>query len=271
MADQLVNYTAIRSRTTRTGRSEWLQAWLDGETPDQHPRTAGLSAPHLFYAVVIYRQSNENVEWRSVRRCAAYGSDPSRCRRTSDVVWQYGCLVPPRQTHSKQPSKPLKPKIATVTEPLELSIARRGRPRHRITLHHNRCGKINAAHRRGIAQRPRATFFGNSSLYGLLLSNTSRAELHHFCMTWLAELISYDNQQNSDLLDTLRTYFSNNGNTALTAKELRIHRNTLAYRLNRIAEITCLDLDDADVRLNLHLALKAREVLGLGGSAGNLQ
>ncbi|MBX3065418.1 MAG: helix-turn-helix domain-containing protein [Anaerolineae bacterium] len=122
-----------------------------------------------------------------------------------------------------------------------------------------------------LQHQPRATFFGNSSLYGLLLSNTSRAELHHFCMTWLAELISYDNQQNSDLLDTLRTYFSNNGNTALTAKELRIHRNTLAYRLNRIAEITCLDLDDADVRLNLHLALKAREVLGLGGSAGNLQ
>ncbi len=80
-------------------------------------------------------------------------------------------------------------------------------------------------------------------------------------MTWLAELISYDEQQHSELLDTLSTYFANNGNTALTAKELKIHRNTLAYRLNRIAEITCLDLDDADVRLNLHLALKAREVL----------
>jgi len=80
-------------------------------------------------------------------------------------------------------------------------------------------------------------------------------------MTWLSDLIAYDDDQHSELLDTLNTYFGNNGNTALTAKELKIHRNTLAYRLNRIAEITCLDLDDADVRLNLHLALKAREVL----------
>jgi purine catabolism regulator len=107
----------------------------------------------------------------------------------------------------------------------------------------------------------RATFFGNSSLYNLLLSLKNPAELQRFCMTWLADLIDYDLQQHSDLLETLQTYFANNGNTALTAKELKIHRNTLAYRLNRIAEITRLDLDDADVRLNLHLALKARELL----------
>jgi len=106
-----------------------------------------------------------------------------------------------------------------------------------------------------------STFFGNSSLYGLLLSLKNPGELRRFCMTWLADLIEYDEQQHSELLDTLRTYFANNGNTALTAKELKIHRNTLAYRLNRIAEITCLDLDDADVRLNLHLALKVREIL----------
>jgi purine catabolism regulator len=47
----------------------------------------------------------------------------------------------------------------------------------------------------------------------------------------------------------------------LTAKELNIHRNTLVYRLNRIAEITQLDMDDANVHLNLRLALKANHLL----------
>lgn len=47
----------------------------------------------------------------------------------------------------------------------------------------------------------------------------------------------------------------------LTAKELNIHRNTLVYRLNRISEITQLDMDDANVHLNLHLALKAHHLL----------
>ncbi|MCC7207316.1 MAG: helix-turn-helix domain-containing protein [Anaerolineae bacterium] len=112
-----------------------------------------------------------------------------------------------------------------------------------------------------LGKAPCATFFGNSSLFTLLRSLRNPNELSRFCDSWLADLVAYDERQHSDLLVTLRTYFANNGNTALTAKELRIHRNTLAYRLNRIAEITHLDLEDADVRLNLHLALKALEVI----------
>lgn len=116
-----------------------------------------------------------------------------------------------------------------------------------------------------LRMQARSTFFGNSSLFGLLRSLKNPDELERFCTNWLGDLVAYDARQHSDLLDTLRAYFANNGNTALTAKELRIHRNTLAYRLNRIAEITRLDLEDADVRLNLHLALKAREVLTASG------
>ena len=42
---------------------------------------------------------------------------------------------------------------------------------------------------------------------------------------------------------------------------LNIHRNTLVYRLSRITEIIQLDMDDSNVRLNLHLALKAYRML----------
>jgi len=41
-----------------------------------------------------------------------------------------------------------------------------------------------------------------------------------------------------------------------------VHRNTLFYRMNRIAEITGLDLNQPDVRLAVHLSLKIHRLLG---------
>ena len=44
-----------------------------------------------------------------------------------------------------------------------------------------------------------------------------------------------------------------------TSKALFIHRNTLEYRLNRIAELTGLDLGNFDDRLLLYIALQLDE------------
>jgi purine catabolism regulator len=46
-----------------------------------------------------------------------------------------------------------------------------------------------------------------------------------------------------------------------SAARLHIHRNTLTYRLEQIAAITQLDIDDPDARFSLQLALKLRPVL----------
>lgn len=99
-------------------------------------------------------------------------------------------------------------------------------------------------------------FFGDLSLYELLLGVSDPTSLADFCAHWLSSLIRYDEQHHTDLLPTLSAYFENNGNMARTAHLLNIHRNTLVYRLGRITEILQLDMDDSNVRLNLHLALK---------------
>lgn len=104
-------------------------------------------------------------------------------------------------------------------------------------------------------------FFGDLSLSELLIHVQDYEQLYRFCLDWLSDILNYDKQNNSDLLVTMSVYFSNNGNMAATAKQLNVHRNTLVYRLNRIAEITQLDMDDADVQLNLHLAIKAYNLL----------
>jgi len=110
-------------------------------------------------------------------------------------------------------------------------------------------------------------FFGDLSLYELLLGVADPNLLESFCDHWLAPLTRYDEQHNTDLLPTLNAYFNNNGNMARTAHVLNIHRNTLVYRLGRITEIIQLDMDDSNVRLNLHLALKVRRLLETPGAA----
>ncbi|HEV7536401.1 MAG TPA: helix-turn-helix domain-containing protein, partial [Acidimicrobiia bacterium] len=62
---------------------------------------------------------------------------------------------------------------------------------------------------------------------------------------------------------TLSTYLECGGNYDETADSLAIHRSTLRYRLQRIREVSGLDLGDVDSRFNLHAATRAWRVLGL--------
>ena len=78
----------------------------------------------------------------------------------------------------------------------------------------------------------------------------------------MGRLIAHDEKQGGDLVATLDVFFSCHGNLSQTAAQLHIHRNTLTYRLDRIAAITRFDLGDPDARFSLQLALKLRPVVG---------
>ncbi|MDR7343164.1 carbohydrate diacid regulator [Pantoea alhagi] len=73
----------------------------------------------------------------------------------------------------------------------------------------------------------------------------------------LAKLKAMDN--NGLLRRTLISWFSHNVQPSATARSLFIHRNTLEYRLNRISELTGLDLGNFDDRLLLYVALQLDE------------
>lgn len=76
----------------------------------------------------------------------------------------------------------------------------------------------------------------------------------------LGALEAHDDERGSDLLQTLAGYLAAGGSTTGAAALLGVHRNTLAYRLTRIGELTGGNLDDADTRLALGLALKIRQL-----------
>lgn len=75
-------------------------------------------------------------------------------------------------------------------------------------------------------------------------------------------LIAYDRKRGGELMVTLEAYLAEGGNGQQTARHLHIHRSTLNYRLERIADVCEANLSDPLVRLNLYLALKAQQLAG---------
>jgi sugar diacid utilization regulator len=71
----------------------------------------------------------------------------------------------------------------------------------------------------------------------------------------ISPLEVYDREHNSDLTHTLRVFFAANANASEAADRLFLHRNSLAYRLARVQELTGLDLKDHRARLALQLGL----------------
>jgi DNA-binding PucR family transcriptional regulator len=101
----------------------------------------------------------------------------------------------------------------------------------------------------------------------ILAVEGNAGEVERLITQWLDELIKYDQAHGADLVPTLATYLDRGGKYDETAEALSIHRNTLRYRLSRIAEISGHDLADTETRLNLHLATRAWR-LRVGPAAG---
>ncbi|HBQ94212.1 MAG: helix-turn-helix domain-containing protein [Firmicutes bacterium] len=58
-----------------------------------------------------------------------------------------------------------------------------------------------------------------------------------------------------ELLWTLQVYLDCNGQVREAAKRLYVHRNTLAYRLERLQDLLGCDLKELDTIIDLRLAL----------------
>jgi purine catabolism regulator len=98
--------------------------------------------------------------------------------------------------------------------------------------------------------------FNSLEIYQLLAQLEDLPAVRRFCDQIAGPLVNYDKEHNSSLVETANAYFNHHGNVSQTAEALYIHRNTLLYRLDRIQELSGQDLDRADMRMALHLALK---------------
>ena len=112
--------------------------------------------------------------------------------------------------------------------------------------------------------------FEETGAYRLLLPAMSEdpAELQRFYAETVAPLVAYDEQYETELVTTLETFLDADGNVAGTAARLYTHRHTVRYRLERVRDLTGLDVASTDGREKLGLGLKAMRVLGIAAPEG---
>ena len=108
-----------------------------------------------------------------------------------------------------------------------------------------------------------STFEGTGTyklLFRVLQENPE--ELESFYRETLEPVVRYDSRYSTELVQTLVTYLGNDASTVRTASDLYAHRHTIRYRLDRVGELTGLDVDKSEDRERLTLGIKAMQLLG---------
>jgi sugar diacid utilization regulator len=96
-------------------------------------------------------------------------------------------------------------------------------------------------------------------LFRALISDPE--EVRSFYRDTVEPLVRYDDQYRSDLLGTLEEYLASDCNMNATARAIFAHRHTVAYRLERVKELTGLDPQISEDRERLGLGIKAYRIL----------
>jgi sugar diacid utilization regulator len=120
-------------------------------------------------------------------------------------------------------------------------------------------------HEAGLALRLQKTLLPGSGaceypklgVFRMLAAIPDLTDVNGFVREWIGSLLDYDARKGAELVHTLTQYLEHGGNYDATAAKLSVHKSTLKYRLQRIRELTGLELNDPDVHFNLQLATRA--------------
>jgi purine catabolism regulator len=274
-AIELAKNRAIASAVEQA-RGDWVQMWLSGAPTDDdllstRAQQAGFD-PQAFFVVSVFRAITDNGQALPLESLISLVRDDMVRRQVPGAVGQYVDVIVAlypldNNTDMKRVRTQIdevRAQLATRT-PSGLVATGISRPTQSLSglrdAYREAKDAVSIAYELG--DKEKTTFYGDLKLYQLLLALKDRSlpHLRRFHAEILGPLVEHDTRKQSDLIRTLEGFFHANGNLAKAAENLDVHRNTLVYRLERIAELTDLDLDDADNRLILHLALKIERVL----------
>lgn len=105
--------------------------------------------------------------------------------------------------------------------------------------------------------------FEKLGIYIIFSQSHLNEELLSFYNSTLRVLVEYDRKSNSELVKSLKVFFSVNGNLKKMSEILFAHYNTILYRINRIQEITGTNLKSEYDRYDLQTALRIMNILEL--------
>jgi sugar diacid utilization regulator/putative methionine-R-sulfoxide reductase with GAF domain len=120
---------------------------------------------------------------------------------------------------------------------------------------------LAAAHRLG---GQNVFLYEELGIVRLLLGSGDDPDLQTFIDEVTAPLIAYDQDSDGSLIRTLRAFFDADCSQRVAAERLFVHHKTLRYRLERIKQLTGLDLSRHEDRMRADFALRLLQVNGGG-------
>lgn len=104
-------------------------------------------------------------------------------------------------------------------------------------------------------------YYSDLGIYRILMGVEDKEIISEYYNYTLRPLVEYDNANDSDLTKVLRCYLENDGSVKKTSDEMYVHRNTINYKLGKIADLLQMDLSSLNTRLELLLAFKLSDML----------
>lgn len=102
--------------------------------------------------------------------------------------------------------------------------------------------------------------YDDYALYHFIDIRAALADIKKLLHPAIFTLVEYDRTNNTSYLYTLNAYFLSSRNIPATAKKLHLHRNSMFYRLEKIQELTSVDLNDSNSLLHIELSFKLMEL-----------
>jgi len=154
----------------------------------------------------------------------------------------------------------LRSALATAHGPVRAAASRRSSVGSlRRAFHEARCALEATSLSDGDA--PGVASYEDLGAFTLLLSLQDEDALRLYSDGLLDPIERTEGEYGGELLRSLEAYIEHNGNWERAARELYCHRHTLRYRIRKIEELTERDLSRATDRIELWLALRARELV----------
>jgi purine catabolism regulator len=141
------------------------------------------------------------------------------------------------------------------------AAASRTAPTERIrnSFHEARCALEATGFANG--QAPDVASHRDLGAFTLLLSVQDGEALRLYCDSVLGPIEESDERYAAELLRSLEAFIERNGHWERAAGDCYCHRHTLRYRIRRVEELTGRDLSRANDRVEMWLALRAKELI----------
>lgn len=98
-------------------------------------------------------------------------------------------------------------------------------------------------------------FYENMGVLKLCFDTSSPELITEYINGLLQPVFTYDEENNTQMFSTLKTYIAENFNATRASQHLYVHRNTMIQRIARLEELLGSDFENADFRREISTAV----------------